>query len=62
MVSNGFDEKMGARNLKREIQTLVEDTSSDAIINDEISTNCQYIMKCKNGAISFTKKKELVSA
>ena len=62
VVSNGFDEKMGARNLKREIQTLVEDTLSDAIINDEISTNCQYVMKCKNGAISFTKKKELVSA
>lgn len=62
VVSNGFDEKMGARNLKREIQTLVEDTLSDAIINDEISADCQYTMKCKNGAISFSKKKELVSA
>jgi ATP-dependent Clp protease ATP-binding subunit ClpC len=57
VVENGFDEKMGARNIKREIQTFVEDNISDAIINDEILPNEKYIMKVKNNIVSFNKLK-----
>jgi len=61
VVTNGFDEKMGARNIKREIQTLVEDNIADAVINEEILKNEHYVMKIKNEIVSFEKVKEMIS-
>ena len=61
VVTNGFDEKMGARNIKREIQTLVEDNIADAVINEEIIKGQHYKMKIKNEIVSFEKVKEMVS-
>lgn len=61
VVANGFDEKMGARNIKREIQTLVEDNIADAVINEEVLKGEHYTMKIKNEIVSFEKVKEMVT-
>ena len=39
IIATGYSEKFGARNIKRKIQELVEDTLSDYIINDIIKDN-----------------------
>lgn len=38
LIAEGFSEKYGARNLKRKIQTVVEDAVADKIINEEIKS------------------------
>lgn len=53
VVENGFDAKMGARNIKREIQVLVEDSIADAVINEEISKGVPYEMVIKDGNVKF---------
>jgi ATP-dependent Clp protease ATP-binding subunit ClpC len=44
----GFDEDYGARPLKRAIQEKVEDFISEEILKNNIHTQTDYILKCKD--------------
>ena len=48
VVNNGFDEKYGARNLNRYIQTNIEGILAEKMINGEIKPNGQYKAYYKN--------------
>ena len=57
VVANGFDAKMGARNIKREIQTLLDDSIADEIVNGKLSEGDSVTISVKNGITSFRKAK-----
>ncbi len=56
LVKNSFNSKYGARPLKREIQSRIEDTLSEKILNGEISRGDTVAIGCKGGTLTFTVK------
>ena len=55
MVEKGFDEKFGARPLRRAVERHLEDTLAESILNEEIedSTKDLLIAKLKNDEVYF---------
>ena len=53
ILNAGYSEKYGARNLKRKIQSIVEDALADKIIDDEITSGMQVFISYK-GDIKIT--------
>jgi ATP-dependent Clp protease ATP-binding subunit ClpC len=51
ITDNGYSDKYGARNLKREIQDTVEDELSDAILSNKIYSGCKAVVKYENDNI-----------
>lgn len=49
IVSLGYSEKYGARNIKRTVQRYVEDRISEGMIKGEIKTKSTVLMKMENG-------------
>ncbi len=53
IVDKSFDEKYGARPLRRAIQTKVEDVLADEILSGRIKTGDSVVVTMKKGEISF---------
>jgi ATP-dependent Clp protease ATP-binding subunit ClpC len=54
LVDNGFDQKLGARPLRRSIQENFEDSLADVILKKGYITNIVATASVKNNAISFS--------
>ncbi|MBA95502.1 MAG: ATP-dependent Clp protease ATP-binding subunit ClpC [Rickettsiales bacterium] len=54
IVSQGYDQKLGARPLRRSIQTHFEDALADALLLEDIKTNIIAKATVKNDVIQFT--------
>jgi len=49
IVERGYDEKFGARPLKRAIQKFIEDPLAEGIINHNMSEGDTVVMDCEDG-------------
>ncbi len=56
LADGGFDEKLGARPLRREIQRSVEDSLSEELIAGRLKLDDSIRMYVKNGKIAFKKQ------
>ena len=52
----GFDAAYGARPLRREIQSKIEDALSEKILDNSIKNGDTVLCKYENGAFSFSKE------
>jgi len=52
----GFDEKFGARPIKRAIQNQIEDFISDEILKKNIVTDTVYILECVDDKVQIREK------
>ncbi len=57
LMSKGYDEKMGARPMRRSIQNLIEDPISEKIINGEIKSGQGIRVSAKDGQMIFDIKR-----
>jgi len=57
LMSKGYDEKMGARPMRRCIQNLIEDPISEKIINAEIKSGQAVRVSAKEGQMIFNIKR-----
>ncbi len=55
LIENGFDEKFGARPLRRLIEREVEDKIADLFISGELQTGDTFTADCKDNAIVIEK-------
>ena len=53
IASKGFDEKYGARPLKRALQNLVEDPLSEEILSGRVSSGDIVKVGCRDEKITF---------
>ena len=55
LVDEGFDDKLGARPLRRAVERHIEDTLAEAILNEEITSSDRKVLiaKLKNKEIYF---------
>lgn len=60
ITKNGYSDKYGARNIRREIQNTVEDIIADAILSNTIENGDIAIISYKNGQINIDKKISLI--
>ncbi len=58
LVDKGFDEKFGARPLRRAIQNYVEDGLSEAILDNVVSQGDEVRVTCEEDKLKFTPTKE----
>ncbi len=56
LIKNSFNSKYGARPLKREIQSRIEDPLSEKILSGEVSSGDTVAVGCKGGKLTFTVK------
>lgn len=56
LAENGFDPNYGARPLRRAIQSEIEDTLAEAILDDRIKEGDQVQLSIKKGTIDFSVK------
>ena len=54
VVAKGYDQKLGARPLRRSIQTHFEDILADALLLENVKTNIIAKATVKNDEIQFT--------
>lgn len=59
LVEKGYDEKYGARPLRRVIQTDIEDVLADEILNGVICRGETVILRKKDKKLLFSKKENL---
>lgn len=57
LLKKGYDEKMGARPMRRSIQNLIEDPISEKIINGEIKSGQAIRVSSEDGQMIFDIKK-----
>ncbi len=57
LIKEGFDEKFGARPLRRALQKQIEDTLSLEILRKKFESGDTVIVDCKDDAIIFRKKR-----
>ena len=58
MAEKGFDEKFGARPLKRVIQKYIEDVLAEQIISNKLKEGDQIHLDMKKDQIVIKKKKK----
>lgn len=56
IVENGYSDKYGARNIKREIQNRLEDVISDAILDKTLYKGCTASVKYANNQVKLDVK------
>ncbi len=56
LAERGFDPAYGARPLRRQISSLLEDPAADAILSGRVSAGDRLEATVRNGAIEFDKK------
>lgn len=57
LAEAGFDPVYGARPLRREIQTQVEDLISDEMLSDNVKEGMKILVDCQDGKIKITERK-----
>ncbi len=57
IVAKGYQPKYGARPLRREIQSAIEDPLSDLILGDKIAPGSRMLITVKDGKLHFGKKR-----
>jgi ATP-dependent Clp protease ATP-binding subunit ClpC len=58
LIDKYSDKKMGARPLKRAIQTVVEDSMAQELLKGNIKRDSEVVVGIKDGTIVFTSKAE----
>ena len=56
LIKSSYNSKYGARPLKREIQSRIEDALSEKILSGEIEKGNTVVIGCKSGKLTFTCK------
>ena len=57
-IDKGYDEKYGARPLRRTIQSLLEDKMAEEILDGKIKKSAGVEAGCEDGRLVFTVKKK----
>ena len=58
LIDKGYDEKYGARPLRRTIQSLLEDKMAEEILDGKIKKSAGVEASCEDGRLIFTVKKK----
>jgi len=58
LIERGYDQKFGARPLRRTLQKLVEDPLSVDILKGKFKTGSTIVVDLKNGEIAFRARRE----
>ena len=58
LIDKGYDEKYGARPLRRTIQSLLEDKMAEEILDGKIKKSAGVEAGCEDGRLDFTVKKK----
>ena len=58
LIDKGYDEKYGARPLRRTIQSLLEDKMAEEILDGKIKKSAGVEASCEDGRLVFTVKKK----
>ena len=61
LIDKGYDEKYGARPLRRTIQSLLEDKMAEEILDGKIKKSAGVEAGCEDGRLFFTVKKKAVA-
>lgn len=54
LVEKGYDEKYGARPLKRTIQNLIEDKLAELVLEGKVREGDSVKITCKDGELKFS--------
>ncbi len=54
LVEKGYDEKYGARPLKRTIQNLIEDKLAELVLEGKVREGDSVKISCKDGELKFS--------
>lgn len=57
LIDKGYDEKYGARPLRRTIQSMLEDKMAEEILDGKIRKSTGVEVGCEEGKLTFTVKK-----
>ena len=57
LIEKGFDEKYGARPLRRALQTYLEDKMAEEILDGKIQTGDRVTVEVKNGGLHFSARR-----
>ena len=58
LIDKGYDDKYGARPLRRTIQSLLEDKMAEAILDGKLKKGVNVEVDCEEGKLTFTVKKK----
>lgn len=61
LIDKGYDEKYGARPLRRTIQSMLEDKMAEEILDGKIRKSTGVEVGCEEGKLTFTVKKRAVA-
>ena len=61
LIDKGYDEKYGARPLRRTIQSLLEDKMAEEILDGKIKKSAGVEAGCEDGRLIFTVKKKVAA-
>ncbi len=61
LIEKGYDEKYGARPLRRTIQSLLEDKMAEEILDGKIKKSAAVEVGCEDGKLTFTVKKKTIT-
>ena len=53
IIDNGYDEKYGARPLRRSIERLLEDPLAEALLSNEVNEGDSVIVDIEEDALTF---------
>jgi ATP-dependent Clp protease ATP-binding subunit ClpC len=55
LIEQGYDQKYGARPMRRTIERLIEDPVSERILTGEFPSRCSIVVEAKDGEMTFRK-------
>jgi ATP-dependent Clp protease ATP-binding subunit ClpC len=55
LIEQGYDQKYGARPMRRTIERLIEDPVSEKILTGEFPPRCTIVVEAKDGEMTFRK-------
>jgi ATP-dependent Clp protease ATP-binding subunit ClpC len=55
LIEQGYDQKYGARPMRRTIERLIEDPVSERILTGEFPPRCTIVVEAKDGEMTFRK-------
>ena len=58
LIDKGYDDKYGARQLRRTIQSLLEDKMAEEILDGKLKKGVNVEVDCEEGKLTFTVKKK----
>ena len=62
LIDKGYDDKYGARPLRRTIQSLLEDKMAEEILDGKLKKGVNVEVGCEEGKLTFTVKKKAAQA